>query len=71
MTALFPLLRLWNFPTFDLQYFGLGAKSHILSSVAPKRKKKLVCYFQSGTCIGTLETHVFLVFYGQFSVNDL
>ena len=38
---------------------GLGAKSQILSSVAcTPRKKKLGCYFQSGTCLGVLDTHV-------------
>ena len=30
--------------------------------VAPPRKKKVGYYFQSGTCLGALETHVLLSF---------
>ena len=32
--------------------FGLGAKSQILSSVAPPRKKKLVTIFSQGHVLG-------------------
>ena len=33
---------------YRLKAFGLGAKSQILSSVAPPRKKKLVTIFSQG-----------------------
>ena len=36
-------------------------KSQILSSVAPE-EEKLGYYFQLGTCLGALETHVLLSF---------
>ena len=41
---------------------SVGAKSQILSSVAPPQEEKLGHYFQSGTCLGALETHVLLSF---------
>ena len=44
-------------------YCSVGAKSQILSSVAPPPpEEKLGHYFQTGTCLGALETHVLLSF---------
>ena len=37
---------------WSVRTFGLGAKSHILSSVAPPRKKKLVTIFSQGQVWG-------------------
>ena len=47
---------------FHLGSYDLWAKSQILSSVAPPGRKKLGYYFQSGTCLGALETHDILIF---------
>ena len=40
--------------------FGPEAKSQILSSVAPHKKKKNGYFYQLGTCLGALENHVLL-----------
>ena len=41
----------------ELNRFSVGAKSQIKSSVAPQ-EENFGHYFQSGTCLGALETHV-------------
>ena len=41
---------------------SVGAKSQIFSSVAPPQEENLGHYFQSGTCLGALKTHVLLSF---------
>ena len=44
----------------DNEIYGVGAKSQILSSVAPHRKKNLVTFqVQSGTCLGVIYKPMF------------
>ena len=67
--CLFLSCSLHNSLTIHDILIGLGAKSQILSSVAPPQEEKVGYYFQSGACLGASETHVLLSF--QFSANGL
>ena len=53
---------------------SVGAKLRYMgyfASLLHPQEEKFGYYFQSGKCLGALETHVLLSFCGQLSVNGL